>query len=238
MSYEEVDDDDENPVVEWLNGIGCGDLKDKFLNNGYKDLDIISDITKEELKEIDIVAGFAKTILTHSPKLKRNKEKKVTEKIVDDEEDLTPTKRRKRCKTCHNYNTRGHKKICSGLCEDFSECPTAWIEQHEEEYKKRKKEKEEERKTQSEEKKRKRDDEKERKKEESDQYKKIPLKPWKEFYIENKDEVTNGLFGEEEIDNVKKQKIIVEISKRYKELLKETEEENEIRKEKRKKLKK
>ena len=51
------------------------------------------------------------------------------------------------------------------------------------------------------------------------------MKSWKEFYAEKKDDVTNELFGEEEIDNIKKQKIIVEVSKRYKDLLKETEEE-------------
>jgi hypothetical protein len=60
------------------------------------------------------VAGFAKTILTHSPKLKRSKDKKVIDVI-----DLPPLKRRKRCKTCHNYSARGHKKICTGVCEDF-----------------------------------------------------------------------------------------------------------------------
>jgi hypothetical protein len=54
------------------------------------------------------VAGFAKTILTHSPKLKRSKDKKVIDVI-----DLPPLKRRKRCKTCHNYSARGHKKICT-----------------------------------------------------------------------------------------------------------------------------
>jgi hypothetical protein len=224
MSDEESDKR-ENEVDVWLKKIGYEDLIDKFRDGGYRNLTTISEMTKDDLKEIGIIAGFAKTILIHSVKLKK-KEKKVIQLEDEDEEVISP----KKSATCHNYSSNGHKKICSGLCEDFDECPTAWIEQHEEEHKKRKKEKEEEKKKQSEEKKRKRDDEKERKKE--DQYKKIPLKPWKEFYAERKDEITNELFGEEEVNNIKKQKIIVEISKRYKDLLKETEEENEKRKKK------
>lgn len=225
----------ENPVSIWLQSIGCGDLINKFLDNGYRDLTTISEMTKEDLNEIGIIAGFAKTILTHSVKIKTQKENE--NEIVEVEEETISRKKTKRCTVCHNYCSKGHKKICSGKCEDFSECPTMWIEQHEDEYKKFKKEKEEEKKKQSEEKKGKREEEKEEKKKESEQYKKIPLKSWKEFYAEKKEEVTQELFGDEEIDNIRKQKIIIEISKRYKELLKETEEENEKRKEKRKKLK-
>ena len=237
MSDEETNND-ETLVTDWLNEIGCRDLKDKFISNGYRNLGIISEVTKDDLKEIGVVAGFAKTVLTHSPKLKNKKEKKVTEMTENEEEELIPRRRRKRCKTCHNYSTSGHKKVCSGKCEDFNECPTEWIEEYGEEHNKLKKEKEKERKEQSEERKRKREEEKKEKKEEADQYKKIPLKSWKEFCAENKEEITRELYDDEEIDNIKKQKIIIEISKRYKIMLEETEEENEKRKESRKKLKK
>jgi len=202
---EEESEKAENPVSIWLNEINCNDLIDKFYNNGYRDLSTVSEMTKDDLKEIGIVAGFAKTILTYSVKLKNKKGRKVVEVESGVEESIS-SKRIRRCTICHNYTTKGHKKICSGHCEDFDECPTAWIQQHQEEHKKEKKEKEEERKKQSEEKKRKREEEKEEKKKESEQYKKIPLKSWKEFYAEKKNEVTQELFDGVEIDNIKKQK--------------------------------
>ena len=181
------------PVSSWLKKINCEDLVDKFLNNGYRDLETISEITKEDLHDIGIVTGFAKTILTHASKLKgdKNKKEKVlteneTTENLEVEEQKTPIKRRKRCVICHNYTSFGHKNVCSGECQNFNECPTSWIEKHEEDHKRFKKEKEEEKKEQSQEKKKLKEEEKKRKKEETEQYKKIPLKSWKEFYMEKK----------------------------------------------------
>ena len=85
MSDEESDRT-ETEVDIWLKKIGCEDLIDKFHDNGYRNLTTISEMTKDDLREIGIVAGFAKTILIHSAKLTKKNEKKVVQVEDEDEE--------------------------------------------------------------------------------------------------------------------------------------------------------
>ncbi len=182
----------EGPVTTWLKKIGLGELANKFYENGYRDLVTVSQLTKEDLKEIDVVAGFAKTIITHASLLSKVEQPKETIKETEETDDKTPTKRRKRCMICHNYSSKGHKKICSGKCGDYEKCPTQWLEQHKDEHEKVKQDKVNAKKEESTKKKKQKEEERKKKKEESEQYKKIPLTSWNDFYERHKGATTEN----------------------------------------------